>query len=530
MSLLAIKNLSLDIGKTPILRDVSLSIAKGKIFGLAGESGAGKSMTALSIMGLLPHAATARGSITLDGDDLLSRTERQMCAVRGRQVGMVFQEPMSALNPLHTIGAQVAETVRVHERVGRAEAFTRAAQILARVGLSPAHIPMDRFAHELSGGQRQRVVIAMAMVLRPKLIIADEPTTALDVTAQAQILDLLRRLVDEDGVSLMLITHDLAVMAQMADDLAILRRGEIIESGPTPALLRGLNHDYSKTLLKSTALRPLRTPHVIVKDTPILEARNIVCRYEKSDFRAVDDVSLTIRKGENVGLVGESGCGKSTLLRALLALRAPQEGEVLLRGEEFKPGANAQSKVQRKDIQMVFQDPYGSFNPRHKVSRLVAEPFHLDGKKRKDAERRAAVVEMLQRVGLAAADADKYPHQFSGGQRQRIAIARALITRPSLVALDEAVSALDVTARARVLALLADLSDDLGVSFLFVSHDLGVVRAICDRVLVMRGGKIVEDGPVEDVFSAPRHPYTRALIAATPDLETALAAREDCPA
>jgi len=290
--------------------------------------------------------------------------------------------------------------------------------------------------------------------------------------------------------------------------------------------LRHLNHDYSKTLLKSTALRPLRTPHNVKQDKPILETRHIVCRYEKSGLRAVDDVSLSINKGENVGLVGESGCGKSTLLRALLALRAPQEGQVLLRGEAFKPGANAQSKAQRKDIQMVFQDPYGSFNPRHKVSRLVAEPFHLDGKKRTGAMRKTAVVEMLQRVGLSAADADKYPHQFSGGQRQRIAIARALITRPSLVALDEAVSALDVTARARVLALLADLSDDLGVSFLFVSHDLGVVRAICDRVLVMRGGKIIEDGPVEEVFAQPRHPYTKALIAATPDLETALAARE----
>ncbi|PHS20821.1 MAG: microcin ABC transporter ATP-binding protein [Robiginitomaculum sp.] len=526
MSLLAINNLSLDIGQTSILHDVSLSISKGKIFGLAGQSGAGKSMTALSIMGLLPEAAQVRGTITLYGNDLLSRTERQMCAVRGRHVGMVFQEPMSALNPLHTIGAQVAETVRVHERVSRAEAYARAANMLDRVGLPPVRIPMDRFPHELSGGQRQRVVIAMAMVLSPKLIIADEPTTALDVMAQAQILDLLRRLVDEDGVSLMLITHDLAVMAKMADNLAIMRRGKIIECGPTPALLRDLSHEYSKTLLKSTAFRPLRAPHDIEKDKPILEARHIVCRYEKSGFRAVDDVSLIIKKGENVGLVGESGCGKSTLLRALLALCAPQEGEVLLRGDAFKPGANAKSKAQRKDIQMVFQDPYGSFNPRHKVSRLVAEPFHLEEKKRTDAEYRAAVVEMLQRVGLSAVDADKYPHQFSGGQRQRIAIARALITRPSLVALDEAVSALDVTARARILALLADLSDDLGVSFLFVSHDLGVVRAICDRVLVMRGGKIVEDGPVEEVFAQPRHPYTKALIAATPDLETALAARE----
>ncbi len=534
MSLLVVDNLRVRLRGVPVLHGVSLKISKGQIYGLAGASGAGKSITAMSIMGLLPPKAQVDGTIHLGRNDLLKKSEKQMCALRGKQIGMVFQEPMSALNPLHPIGKQVAETVRIHENVSRKEAKVRAHHVLTRVGLPPSQISPGRFAHELSGGQRQRVMIAMAMVLKPKLLIADEPSTALDVTAQAQILRLLKSLVRKDGVSLLLITHDLAVMAQMADELAIMRAGKIIESGPTPKLLRHLDHEYSKTLLQSAIMRPLRLPHKVHGTEAVLEAKNITCRYGRK-YRtnghnppgvvAVDGVSFKIRKGENVGLVGESGCGKSTLLRALLALKAPESGQVLLHGEPFLPNSHKQTKTQRKHIQMVFQDPYSSFNPRHKIARLIAEPFYLQGKI--SAERRnAAVADMLEKVGLAVDDGNKYPHQFSGGQRQRIAIARALITKPSVVALDEAVSALDVTMRAQILALLGELTDALGVSFLFVSHDLGVVRAICDRVLVMKDGKIVEEGEVGDLFSRPLHPYTQALIAATPDVETALEERE----
>jgi len=536
MTLLAVNGLRLDIARTPILTGIDLAVEKGEILGLIGESGSGKSMTALSVMRLLPEGAHATGRIALDGVDLLVKSEREMCGIRGKDIGMVFQEPMTALDPLKTIGEQVAETVLTHTSTSRAEAAHLARDTLDRVGLSPERFPLDRYPHELSGGQRQRVVIAMAIALRPRLLIADEPTTALDVTTQAQILALLKRLVAEDGMGMIFITHDLAVVAGLADRVAIMRRGEIVETGATATVFRALTHPYTRALFSASSHVPDRTPPPPPAPgaAPVLTVEGVVRDYRlprrtlfrpPAHFRAVDGVSLTIERGENVGLVGESGSGKSTLARAIMALEPLQGGAVVLDGETLNAVAGASPKARRK-MQVVFQDPYGSFDPRQRVARLVTEPFHLLGAEAPiGAERQARIAEALETVGLSAADASKYPHEFSGGQRQRIAIARALIIRPALIILDEAVSALDVAIRAQILDLLAALSSRLKLSYLFISHDLHVVRAITDRVLVMKAGRIVESGPTEQVFRNPRHEYTQQLIAAAPSLEAALAGR-----
>jgi peptide/nickel transport system ATP-binding protein len=533
VTLLEVKDLTLKIGPYPILRDIDLTVDAGQVLGIIGESGSGKSMTALSIMQLLPRLSRNGGSVRLDGVELLGKPEAEMVQIRGRDTGMVFQEPMTALNPVKTIGAQVAETVLVHGKAPRDEAIRIAGETLERVGLPASRFPLDRYPHELSGGQRQRVVIAMAIALRPRLLIADEPTTALDVTTQAQILKLLQKLVDEDGMGLILITHDLAVVADIADKVAIMRQGEVVESGPTLEVFRTLRHPYSKALFEASSHVPPRIPPQVAGGEPVLAVDKLIRDYPISKrnpfarqtyFRAVNGVTLRIERGENVGLVGESGSGKSTLARAIMALEPTQGGTILLEGEPITLGA---SFAARRKIQVVFQDPYGSFDPRHRVDRLIAEPFHLLGSKAPTgATRRTAIDKALTEVGLQPSDAEKYIHEFSGGQRQRIAIARALIIEPSLIVLDEAVSALDVSIRAQILDLLAELSDRLQLSYLFISHDLTVVRSITDRVLVMKAGEIVEHGETEAVFNNPQHAYTRELIAATPNLERALAQRE----
>lgn len=525
MSLLEIKDLSLSIHSVGILDHVSLTVDKGEVVAVTGESGSGKSMTALATMQLLPKGTTINGQILLDGQSLHTMAERDLCAMRGNDIGMVFQEPMTALNPVHTIGRQVAETIRIHElSTSRATAEQRAAETLTRVGLSPDRFPLSRYPHELSGGQRQRVVIAMAIALRPRLLIADEPTTALDVTTQAQILDLLKRLAQEDGMGLLMITHDLAVVADMADRIIVMRNGKVVEQGETQHLLRDMKHPYTKMLFAAS------DHHVTLPDAPasgpLLEVKN-VCRDYKlprttlfgaaGKFRAVNDVSFDIKRGERLGLVGESGCGKSTLTRALLGLEQVQSGSITLDSEPVFSGTKPNLKVRRK-MQVVFQDPFGSFNPRHRVDRLITEPFHLlpsppTGKNRQDA-----IAEALTAVGLTPNDARKYIHEFSGGQRQRIAIARALIIKPELILFDEAVSALDVSVRAQILDLLAELCETHTLTYLFISHDLSVVRTVTDRVLVMKAGEIVEQGATQDVFEQPQHPYTRELIAAAPVL------------
>ncbi len=518
--MIRLDSLSLSIHGAPILRDITLDIAPGKVTGLVGESGSGKSMTALAIMGLLPQGAAASGQVCLDGENLLTQSERHLCALRGNRIGMIFQEPMTALNPVKTIGEQVAETLLIHGRASRAEALDIARARLARVGLPEAQFPLTRFPHELSGGQRQRVCIAMAVALNPELLIADEPTTALDVTTQAQILELLQGLVEEEGMSLLLITHDLAVVAGMADHVAVMQRGEIVEQGPTEPLFRHMTHPYTRALFAASRHQPARTS--IETESPLLRVEGAVRDYPTArrglfgrpgSFRAVNGVSFELHRGESLGLVGESGCGKSTLTRAILGLDHLQQGRILLDGEEIHAGPRLSPAIRRK-MQVVFQDPYGSFNPRWRVERLVAEPFHLLDTRPTDTRRRVA--RALEDVGLEASAMDRYIHEFSGGQRQRIAIARALITNPDLIVLDEAVSALDVSIRAQILDLLADLQTEHALSYLFISHDLSVVRSVTDHLLVMQAGEIVEQGETERVFSAPQHPYTQTLIAATP--------------
>ena len=534
--LLAVEALGISIHGVQIVKDLSFQVGRGEILGLVGASGSGKSLTALAILRLLPAQARASGTIRLNGAALDVQSEAQMRGIRGRDIGMVFQEPMTALNPMMRIGAQVEETMRLHEPVSRSAARTAARAALDSVGLRDDGM-LDRYPHEISGGQRQRVAIAIAIVLRPALLIADEPTTALDVSTQAQVLGLLRDLVRARDMGLILVSHDLAVIAETTHRVAIMQEGAIVETGPTAETLRHLRHPYARALLAAAELPPKAAAPMHPTSAaaagsasalqPVLEAHGVVREYARRrrsfwrappKFRAVDGVSLTIHPGENVGLIGESGSGKSSLLRTLLALDVPQAGEVRLLGEDFAGARGSTRRRLRRSIQAVFQDPYGSFDPQWTVERLIAEPYYLLDAPPSAAERRRSVDRALEQVGLSPADRQRHPHEFSGGQRQRIAIARALITEPAVIAFDEAVSALDVLVRAQVLELLRELSERLRLAYLFVSHDLNVVRAIADRVYVMRRGRIVEEGPAATVFASPQHEYTRQLIQATPQL------------
>ena len=538
MSLLEIEKLTIGIGRLPILKSVDLAIEEGEVLGLVGESGSGKSMTALTVMQLLPQGMQASGRVMFDGIDILAAPEAAMNRLRGNDIGMVFQEPMTALNPVKTIGEQVAEGIRWHTGASRANAEETARAILDRVGLPSTQFPLSRFPHELSGGQRQRVVIAIACALKPKLLIADEPTTALDVVLQKQILELLRDLVDERKMGLLLISHDLAVVADMADRVTVMRYGKVMETGATGPVLTEQVHPYTSQLAQASTHVPARpAPPAIAPETsaaPLLEIASVIKDYpgrrasllrKPESFRAVDDVSFSLAKGQSMALVGRSGCGKSTLARMILALDRPSSGAIRLDGEEISAMDESALKPSRRKMQVVFQDPYGSFDPRHKVERLVAEPLHLLEKQPSAAERRDMVAAALTEVGLGPRDMEKYPHEFSGGQRQRISIARAIITRPKLIVADEPVSALDVSIRAQILDLFADLNGRLGVAYLFITHDLTVARAITDQVMVMHDGRIVERGDTDKVLDDPQSDAAKALVEAAPDLSRALARR-----
>ncbi len=525
---LAIHNLTVELDGRTLLSNVSLAVEEGHTLGLVGASGSGKSLTTLAVAGLLPRTMKVSGSIRLDGEELLGLPEERLCLIRGDRIGLVTQEPATALNPLMTIGAQIAETVRLHRMVPYGEAMRIARETLDEVGLPATRIGLDRYPHELSGGQRQRVAIAIAVAMRPALLIADEPTTALDVTVQAQILALLKRLTRYYGIALVFVSHDLAIVGQIADRIAVMEAGRVIEQrGPSGMVLADLREPVSVQLLEAARHRPMRVMRHAANAPVVLQARDLRFEYPATahaarGHRAVDGASLELRRGESLGIVGESGCGKTTLLRLLLGLEQPQHGDVQLDGKSLVNVDGTQRRQLRRRIQAVFQDPYGSFDPRWRVERLVAEPLDLAIPGIPAAQRRQKVEAALARVGLPDDAADRFPHAFSGGQRQRIAIARALIVEPDVVALDEAISALDIFTRNQILDLLADLTQRLGIAWLFVSHDLSVVQGITDRVAVMRDGRIVETGTTAQLFADPQHPHTRELIAAMPQLPDAV--------
>ncbi|MDN3262027.1 ABC transporter ATP-binding protein [Streptomyces sp. CSDS2] len=528
-------------GPVPAVRDISFDVAPGEVLGLVGESGSGKSTIGLAALGLHDPARTrVEGSIRLGGDgpELVGAPEPVLKRVRGAKAAMVFQDALDALSPYHTIGAQIAEAYRVHHpKAGRKAARRRAAAMLERVGI-PAARASD-LPHHLSGGMRQRVVIAMALVNDPDVLIADEPTTALDARVQRQVLDLIRELQAETGTAMVLITHDVGVVAATCHRMLVLRAGEALEEGPTTRLLTSAAHPYTRALVQ--AAPTLRTPPgsrlPTVEDPEpkprgparprtapapagvLAELRDLRVVYpgrrRARPHTAVDGVSLHVSRGETLGLVGESGSGKSTIARVLAGLRRPTSGEVRFDGRDIS-GAATDTRLRRelsRDVQLVFQDPYASLNPRHTVEQIVTTPLRvhtdLDA-----ARRRARAAELLEQVGLSASHLSRQPHEFSGGQRQRIGIARALAVRPRLVIADEPVSALDVSVQAQVLNLLMDLREELGLSLLFISHDLAVVRHFCDRIAVLKEGELVEAGPRDTVFDTPSAPYTKELLAA----------------
>jgi microcin C transport system ATP-binding protein len=506
---------------------VSFSIERGETVALVGESGSGKSVTALSVLQLLPPSARhPSGSIRFDGREMIGAPEPVLREVRGDRAAMIFQEPMTSLNPLHRVGRQIGEIVTLHRRVSDDEVRARTVELLRQVGLDDPERRLQAFPHELSGGQRQRVMIAMSLANEPDLLIADEPTTALDVTIQAQILALLRGLRARSGMALLLITHDLGVVRKMADRVCVMRGGRIVEQGPAERIFAAPQHPYTRHLLAS---EPGGAPAPVAAGAPeVLAADDVrvwfpirrgVLRRTVGHVKAVDGVSLAVRAGETVGIVGESGSGKTTLALGLLRLER-SEGSIRFHGRELQGLRWAETRPLRRALQFVFQDPFASLSPRLPVGRIVGEglEIHRIGD---EAEREQRVVEVLEEVGLDPESRHRYPHEFSGGQRQRISIARALVLRPELVVLDEPTSALDVSVQAQIVELLRALQERHRLAYLFISHDLRVVRAMSHQILVLRAGRVVEQGAAEELFARPREAYTRALLAASLDLEVA---------
>jgi len=532
---LDIANLSVSVrgkdGEREVVSNLSLTLARGETLCIAGESGSGKSMTALAIMQLLPQPAAriSSGEIHLGDTDLADLDERRMRRIRGDRIAMIFQEPMTSLNPVLSIGRQLTESIEAHTSLSPAEARQRAIEALKAVRISEAESRLRQFPHELSGGMRQRVMIAMALALKPDVLIADEPTTALDVTVQGEVLELLRDLQRQHGTSVILITHDMGVVAEMADRVIIMRHGRMVEEGTTADIFARPQADYTRELLaavprigsgvgrqKSRDVETATPANVaMVKDLHVrFDLRGGVFGRVTRRVHAVEGVSFSIAPNETLALVGESGCGKSTTAKALAGL-VPYSGDIVVGGRNLSGLGRDERKAVRRDVQMIFQDPFASLDPRMRVGDLVAEPLVIHGIASRQ-ERSQRVAALFERVGLSADQMELYPHEFSGGQRQRVCIARALALRPKLIIADESVSALDVSVQARVLDLLKELQREFGVAYLFISHDMAVVENISDRVAVMYLGQIVEMGTRDQVFSNPCHPYTRRLIEAVP--------------
>ncbi|CDN94668.1 ABC transporter ATP-binding protein [Agrobacterium tumefaciens] len=511
-------------GTVEAVKDISFQLYRGETIAIVGESGSGKSVTARTIMGLLTKRASVSKSATVrfNGDDILKFSSRQRRALRGNRISMIFQEPMSSLNPIYTIGSQIVEAIRVHSKLSRKEAEARALDLLRQVQIPEPEARLKQYPHQLSGGQRQRVMIAMALSNDPDVLIADEPTTALDVTVQAQILNLVRDLQKKRGMAVVLITHDLTIVKQFSDYVYVMQHGEMREHNTTEKLFEAPQHPYTKKLLASE-------PHGTAKPLPensgvLLTANGVrvsfMMRYgglfkpELKELIAVDSLGLTLNRHETLGLVGESGSGKTTFGQSLLRLNEPAAGEVIFDGERVDGRSRAQMRPLRSRMQIVFQDPFASLNPRMTIGQIIEEGLVINGLGRTRAERLDRVREALEAAGMPGNILSRFPHEFSGGQRQRIAIARAVALEPEFILLDEPTSALDLSVQAQIIDLLRKLQDERGLSYLFISHDLKVVRALCHRVIVMQRGRIVEQGPVEDVLTNPKTEYTQRLVRA----------------
>ncbi|MRW91348.1 dipeptide ABC transporter ATP-binding protein [Duganella sp. FT80W] len=553
MSLLEVRDLRIAF-RTEAVKGVSFEVPANATVALVGESGSGKSVSALAVMGLLDAAASVSGSIRFDGRELLALDRTQRRALCGKEIAMIFQEPMSSLNPVFTVGAQIAEVLRLHMGMGRAEARRRTLELLEEVGIADPASKIDAYPSQLSGGQQQRVMIAMAIACEPRLLIADEPTTALDVTIQQQILELLARLQQRRAMSVLFITHDLGLVAQIADQVVVMRHGEVREAGPARQVLTQPADHYTRALLAcrpTLDASPRRLPVIgdlavipaqagihrtqegqLSMDSglcrndsgrPLLEVRQLSTSFWQRDgwfgqreFRAVQDVSFTLARGKTLGIVGESGSGKTTLGLTLLRLRQASGGSVLFDGRDLLSMPAREFQAYKRRIQIIFQNPYASLNPRHTVGQILLETMQIHRIGADAPAREAAARALLDQVGLPATAWQRYPHEFSGGQRQRIAIARCLSLRPEILVCDESVSALDVSVQAQVLNLLRDLQDELGLSYIFISHDLAVVKFLADQVMVMRHGQVVELADAEALYRNPQQPYTQALLAAVP--------------
>ncbi len=531
-TLLSVKDLRVAFPRQGHVVDgIDFDIHCGETFALVGESGSGKSMTALAVMRLLPGNASLQAlQVRLDGENLLARSERELCAVRGRRMAMIFQDPMTSLNPVMSIGSQIVEVMRIHFQLGREDLYRRTLALLRQVEIPDPERRYHEYPHQLSGGQRQRIMIAMALAGEPDLLIADEPTTALDVTIQAQILKLLKSIQQQTGMALWLISHDLALVSNMADRVAVMQQGKIVETGDSVSFFSRPKHPYTRRLLEALPSMDSCLERVPRTQPPLLQVENLKVYYpiRKGIFRrvvdhvrAVDAVSFTLQQGKTLALVGESGCGKTTLGKGLLNLIPGSGGRVLLQGRDLGQLRGEALRRERARMQIVFQDPFSSMNPRMLIGEIVAEGLRALYPEQSATQRRKKVLRLLDQVGLAENSLNRYPHEFSGGQRQRICIARALAVSPALLICDEPTSALDVSVQAQIVDLLKMLQQENDISYLFITHDLAVVAEIADDVAVMHQGKIIEQGAVGQVLKRPAHDYTRKLLQAVPLLKTA---------